>query len=97
MPVSVTKSMISNETIYNMVNKAFGCEPKEITELTEGYFNVAYRIDLGDRPVILKVAPSPEVDILTYEKDIMWTEVDSMKLVKKETAVPVPEILFYCV
>lgn len=95
MPVSVTKSVVSNETICAMVNKAFGCEPKEIIELTEGYFNVAYRIELGDRPVILKVAPSDNVDILTYEKNIMWSEVDSMRMVKAQTKVPVPEILFY--
>ena len=52
MPVSVTKTVVSEEMIYKMVHKAFGCEPKEITELTEGYFNVAYRIELNDRPVI---------------------------------------------
>lgn len=95
MPISVTKSVVSNETIWAMVNKAFGCEPKEITELTEGYFNVAYRVELSDRPVILKIAPTDAVDILTYEKNIMWVEVDSMKMVKKNTSVPVPEILFY--
>lgn len=95
MPVSVTKTVVSEELIEKMVHKAFGCAPKKITELTEGYFNVAYRVELGDRPVLLKVAPSPDVDILTYEKNIMWTEVDTMRLVKKQTGVPVPEILFY--
>ena len=95
MPVSITKSTISEETIKRMVNRVFGCETKEITELTEGFFNVAYRIRLENRTVILKVAPSPDVDILTYEKNIMWTEVDAMRMAKKETAVPVPEILFY--
>lgn len=95
MPVSITKTAVSEETIRRMVQKAFGCEPKEFAELTEGYFNVAYRIELNDRPVILKIAPSDAVDILTYEKNIMWTEVDSMRMVKEETSVPVPEILFF--
>lgn len=95
MPVSVTKSVVPTEIIYAMVNKAFGSQPKDIIELTEGFFNVAYRIELEERPVILKVAPAPSVDILTYEKNIMWTEVDSMRKVKKETSVPVPEILFF--
>lgn len=95
MPVSVTKTVVSEEMIYKMVHKAFGCEPKKITELTEGYFNVAYRIELNDRPVILKIAPSDAVDIMTYEKNIMWSEVDSMQMVNKETSVPVPEILFF--
>ena len=95
MPVSITKSIVSEATICAMVNKAFGREPKEIIELTEGFFNVAYRIELGDRSVILKIAPSEAVDILTYEKNIMWTEVDSMRMVKKDTSVPVPDILFF--
>ena len=95
MPVSVTKTAVSEETINKMVHKAFGCVPKEISELTEGYFNVAYRVELNDRQVILKIAPSDTVDILTYEKNIMWSEVDSMRKVKKETSVPVPEILFF--
>lgn len=95
MPVSVTKSMVSEKLIRAMIQKAFSCEPKEIIELTEGFFNVAYRIELEERMVILKVAPAPDVDIMTYEKNIMWTEVNTMKLVKQRTMVPVPEILFY--
>lgn len=95
MPVSITKATVSEEMITKMVQKAFGCGPKEITELKEGFYNVAYWIELDDRTVILKVAPSPEVEIMTYEKNIMWTEVDSMRMVKEKTAVPVPEIFFY--
>ena len=95
MPVSITKTAVSEETIRRMVQKAFGCELKEIAELTEGYFNVAYRVELNDRPVILKIAPPDAVDMLIYEKNIMWSEVDSMRKVKKETSVPVPEILFF--
>ncbi len=95
MPVSITKSIVPMEVIYAMVKKAFGCEPKEVVELTEGFFNVAYRIELEQGSVILKIAPAPDVDILTYEKNIMWTEVDVMRMVKRKTKVPVPEILFY--
>ena len=95
MPVSITKATVSEEMITKMVQKAFGCGPKEIIELKEGFYNVAYRIELDDRTVILKVAPSPEVEIMTYEKNIMWTEDDSMRMVKEKTAVPVPEIFFY--
>lgn len=95
MPVSITKTAVSEEIINKMVKKAFGCEVKEITELTEGYFNVAYRVELNDRIVILKVAPSPEVEVLTSEKNIMWAEVDSMRMVREKTKVPVPEIFFY--
>ena len=95
MPVSITKSSVPEETICQMVQRAFCCEPKEITELTEGFFNVAYRIDLGERKVILKVAPSSKVDVLTSEKNIMWAEVDAMRLAREKTQVPVPEIYYF--
>lgn len=36
---------------------------------------MAYRIALEDHSVILKVAPSPEVEILTSEKNIMWAAI----------------------
>ena len=95
MAVSITKATVSEEMINKMVQKALNCEPKEITELKEGFYNVAYRIALENRTVILKVAPSPEVEILTSEKNIMWAEVDSMRMAKEKTKVPVPEIYFY--
>jgi len=75
MAVSITKATVPEELILKMVQKAFGCEPSEITELKEGFYNVAYRIDLEDRSVVLKVAPSPEVEILTSEKNIMQAAI----------------------
>jgi len=32
---------------------------------------------------------------MTYEKNLMWAEVKSMRLIKEKTTVPVPDILFY--
>ena len=95
MPVSITKASVSEEIINKMVQEAFGCIPRDIKELKEGFFNVASRIDLDERAVILKVAPSPEVEILTSEKNIMWAEVDSMRMAREKTRVPIPKIFFY--
>lgn len=85
------------ESIHLMVAKAFqGVHAKNITELEEGYFNVAYFIDLSDgREVILKIAPPKNAMIMTHEKNIMLAEVECMKLVKDKTSVPVADILFY--
>lgn len=55
MPVSITKNNIDKRTILKMVQKAFLTEKvKEIVELTEGFFNVAFRIGLEDKNVFLK-------------------------------------------
>ena len=47
----------------------------EVKELTEGFFNVAYKISLNDgQNVILKVAPKKEVRIMAHEQNIMKSE-----------------------
>lgn len=95
MPSSITKNRISFQEIQKMVQKAFNQNPLHIMELTEGYFNVAYQIKLQNKTVILKIAPSPTTPIMTHEKNIMFSEVDSMQMIAEKTSIPVPKILFY--
>lgn len=79
-----------------MAEKAFpGLKAVGAAELTEGFFNAAYRVSLSDgRNVILKIAPPAGSLIMTYEKNIMYAEVESMRLVKEKTGIPLAEILF---
>jgi fructosamine-3-kinase len=96
MPVSITKNKKDDSLICRMYHQAFPDENIiEIIELTEGYFNVAYKISSDKRSVICKIAPSIQVDIMTYEKNIMFSEVDSMKMVSEKSDAPVAKILFY--
>lgn len=96
---SITKNKQTDNIIIKMVQKAFGEELKpediRITELTEGFFNVAYEIGLPGREVILKVAPQTTVKIMSYEKNIMQAEVEGLQLAKKYTSVPVPEVILH--
>jgi len=98
---SRTKNHQSREQIASMVKRAF---PKlalaegedAIVELKEGWFNAAYNIRLSDgREVILKIAPPPHAEIMSYEKNIMATEVATMRLAGQNLAIPVPQIYFY--
>lgn len=67
-----------------------------VSELKEGWFNAAYNLRLADgREVILKIAPPRDAEVLAYEKDIMATEVASMRLARSNPAIPVPEIYAY--
>ncbi len=97
MPVSITKNKKDIQTITSLFHRAFpDQEIANIEELTEGFFNVAYHIALTDgSEVILKIAPSSDMDIMTHEINIMFSEVDSMKMVARETTVPVADILYY--
>ncbi len=97
MPVSITKNKQDKQIISNMVHQAFpNLEIEKTEELTEGFFNVAYNITLTDgSEVILKIAPLSDMDIMTHEINIMFSEVDSMKMVARDTSIPVAEILYY--
>lgn len=72
-----------------------GVDPARLahwSELGAATFNTAYRIGLADgRGLVLKVAPVPSAPILTYERDIMRTEVEFYRLAAG--VVPVPEVV----
>jgi len=94
---SRTKKQLKKDELDHLVRYAFSDRVviKRYMELTEGWYNVAYSLELNNgQEMILKVAPPPDVPILTYESDLMRTEVAVFNLLKKHTKVPVPDILF---
>ncbi len=95
--ISKTKNSQTKDTLHRMAANAFPLETcTEILELTEGYFNVAYRITFsGGRSCILKIAPPKEVRTMSYEKNIMASEVYAMNLVARKTSLPAAKVLFY--
>lgn len=98
---SLTKNKQSREAIEAMVKRSFpslslAAEEDAVTEMKEGWFNVAYKVKLSDgRYTVLKIAPPAGAETLTYEKNIMSTEANMMRLVKKETRLPIPEVYYY--
>lgn len=94
---SRTKTNLANAQIVRLVKEHFGDQKEvgEIKELKGGMFNSAYCIQSkseGDN-IILKVSVHPDTYTLSYEKDIMATEVAVYELVSKNTSIPVPRIL----
>jgi aminoglycoside phosphotransferase (APT) family kinase protein len=66
-----------------------------VRELGYGWFNVAYRLQrLDGRAVVLKIAPSPAVEVMTYERGAMAIELTALRLITERTAVPVPTVDF---
>jgi aminoglycoside phosphotransferase (APT) family kinase protein len=97
LPVSITKNTQTNESLKKITKNAFeNLDLVDLKILEDGYFNVAYLIKLSDKSeVILKIAPKEETLVMEHEKNIMFTEVTTMKLVKFHTDLPVAEVLFY--
>ena len=95
---NILKTPVPFESAQLIISQQFGRESKisSIDELKDGFFNAAYRIKLENgEQCVLKVAPSPDVPILRYEQDIMRAEVESMRLVKALTEMPIPKIHFF--
>jgi aminoglycoside phosphotransferase (APT) family kinase protein len=97
---SITKNRQSPETLRAMIAKAYG--PEQVPagddfaeELGHGWFNVAYKLRLRDAShVVLKIAPPPRVEVMTYERGAMATELAALALIREATAVPVPAVDF---
>ncbi len=93
---SVTKNKLTEDDIKKMALKHFSdSKIIKITELVQGMFNSAYIVEGTGKlegGVVLKAGPLPEAELLIYEKEIMKTEVDVLKLLSGAD-VPVPEVL----
>lgn len=93
---SRTKSKVSKEQVMRIMRRHFPQdEVTEITELTEGLFNRAYLIrgtGTLDSGVVLKIGSSPDIPVLSCEKEIMRTEIAVYDMLK-DSEVPIPKIL----
>lgn len=93
---SNTKNYLTDSQIKKLAEKHFGkdCGVTDITELKGGQFNAAYMMRRGKKQdkIVLKVGVVPGTPLLTYERDIMPTEVACLRLIQENTDLPVPEI-----
>lgn len=98
---SKTKNKKTREQIEGMLRRAFdglglAADDDAVIELKEGWFNAAYSIRLSDgREVILKIAPPHDAEVMTYEKNLMTTEVAAMRLVRQNPFIPAPDVYFF--
>jgi aminoglycoside phosphotransferase (APT) family kinase protein len=97
---SITKNRQSLPALRAMIERAYGVSQVPsgddwAIELGHGWFNVAYKIRLCDgTPVVLKIAPPAAVEVLTYERGAMGTELAALELIRSRTDVPVPRVHF---
>lgn len=91
--ISRTKYHLDDDTIKKIFTKA-GIEGiTKIAPLGAGEYNAVYEV-IANRSYVLKIAPPPDIPVLTYEKDMMKSEVYWYRLISKNTDIRVPEIYF---
>ncbi|MFE5816116.1 phosphotransferase family protein [Streptomyces sp. NPDC056479] len=93
---SQTKRRLSPEDLDALLRRSVGAGCRMEAELTDGWFNTAYRVLLDDgRAAVVKLAPPPEAPVLRYERGILATEAMVYRRIAELPvgAVPTPELL----
>ncbi|MFD1539649.1 phosphotransferase family protein [Nonomuraea guangzhouensis] len=90
---SRTKRRLSPTELDDLARRALGAGVTESTELTDGYANAVWRLSLDDgREVVLKLSPPPELDQLSYERNLLRMEAAAYELAAT-TGVPMATLL----
>lgn len=95
---AVSKNRKDEVVLQKMLQQAFGKECSigdEIIELDGGFCNAVYGAVVNGREYIIKIGPPSHVLMMGYETNMMETEVEMLRLVRAQTTVPVPEVIFY--
>ncbi|GAA1545819.1 aminoglycoside phosphotransferase family protein [Kribbella lupini] len=88
------KRQIDLAGINALLDRA-GIAPHELSaheELTEGTYNSVYRLTVGDRQLVLKVAPDPSSPGLSHEQALIRTETEFYQAARGKA--PVPEVVY---
>ena len=95
--MGITKNKQSEETILTMAKAAFPERKKpQITELTEGMCNAAYRLQYKDGfSTVLKIASPDREGFMSNEINLMEAEVRAMELVAEKTDIKVARVYRY--
>ncbi|MUT65208.1 phosphotransferase family protein [Paenibacillus sp. NEAU-GSW1] len=93
---SSNKSKLSEEQLASIVKDKLGQSISSITELGDGWANMAYLIELADgQKVVLKAAPASGKKVMKTEMHTMRTEVEALRLAAGHSDIPVPRVLAY--
>jgi aminoglycoside phosphotransferase (APT) family kinase protein len=90
------KHKVTNEQLSHLIERTFGVNTVQVEELSDGWANTAYRMELSNgKTVIMKIAPLASVKMMSYEKGLMKTEVETLRRMKELGGIPVPDVLAY--
>lgn len=88
---SKTKYLLSDDDIRNIFSSLNIARVKSISPLGKGMFNSVYSVT-ADKEYVLKVSPKSDVQVMTYEKDMLKTELFWYETIAKNTDISIPKI-----
>jgi len=91
---SKTKYDISAAQVSAIFATAGLGEATRITPIADGWYNNVLAVTAGGERYVLKVAPPPEVEVLTHERELMRQELRFYALLRERTAVRTPRVVW---
>lgn len=91
--ISKTKYPVTNEQIKKLFNKAGFKDIDNIAPLGDGEYNAVYSVTADSKDYAIKIAPAPDCEVLTYEKNMMNAELYWYEQIAK-TEINAPAIIY---
>ena len=92
--ISRTKYQMEEATILRVFASAGISGVTSAAPLGDGEFNAVYLARSTEKSYVLKIAPRSTAPVMTYEQDMMVSEVFWYGILREKTTIRVPEI--YC-
>ncbi len=89
---SKTKYEINIDELQKIFDKAKLGRVESFLPLGAGMYNAVYKVETAEKTYAIKIAPLPEVNVMSYEKDMLSTEIFWYDLMAKCTNINIPII-----
>ena len=90
--ISRTKFQTDEAAILRLFSAAGIQNVSQIALLGDGEFNAVYRVFAKERDYVLKIAPPDDAPVMTYERNMMQSEVLWYAVLREHTRIRVPEV-----
>ena len=89
---SKTKTLPTDAVLRDMLKQAgLDSAGVQFRLLGDGMFNAVFAAETK-QPVVMKMAPRPQVTVMTYERDMMATELYRYDKIRKHTEITVQDV-----
>ncbi len=92
--ISKTKYPVTNSQIKEMFIKAGFSKVTDIFPLGDGEYNSVYSVKADEKEYAIKIAPSTDCEVLTYEKNMLKAELYWYEIVSSNTNICAPKIIY---
>lgn len=90
------KQNISESTVFEIFEKHSLGEVAEIQVMSGGFFNSVLKVKMATgEEYIIKIAPNANTEVLTYEQELIKSEVNMYRLLESVTSVRFPKVFAY--